>query len=372
MKKGAKTTNKATTSKTTTKPAATKTASKPAATKKQDTKKTSNTHKNHEKKEDTTIDKRAFVSGESTKKVQNTEIIRKSNMKCVKTIQAHEDWVEKIIMLSNGKIITTSQDGSIKSWNLLNNASNKPLSCCEGHSEAVMDVIEFGKDKIVSVSKDKTVHKWNVSTGKELYCYKIDQPVYCIKKINDSLIAVGGADKSIRVLDFSLDTNKEEDLPKIEVARLEGHNDEITALEIGNNMLISSSMDKTIILWNLTKYTLVKKLEGHTEGVKCLKMLKNGNLASGSFDNTIKVWDLSKYTCIQTLKGHTGHIFALNQLPDGRIISGASDWSIIVWNENGSQDFVLEGHEEAVYTIEVLPDGKVVSGSVDQNIKLWD
>ena len=366
--KGKKTTTGAKKTTTTT----TKTTGKaPVAQKTSTTTKTAPaTKKNTKAADNKGTDKRAFVSHESQKKVQNVEIVKKSNMKCIKTINAHEDWVEKVRLLSNGKIITASQDGLIKSWDVLKD--DKALSICEGHSGPVMDIIEFGKDQIISVSKDKSIRKWNVSTGKELYCYEMDGPVYCVKKINDKLIAVGGADKSIRILDFSQNIKNEEE-SEIEVAKLEGHTDEITDLETGNNMLISSSMDKTIILWDLGNYKLIKKLQGHSEGVKCLKFLKEGNLASGGFDNVIKIWDLKKFTCIKTLSGHTGHVFAVNQLPDGRIVSGASDWSIIVWNtEKGIPDFTLEGHEEAVYSIEILPDGKIVSGSVDHHIKLWN
>ena len=79
---------------------------------------------------------------------------------------------------------------------------------------------------------------------------------------------------------------------------MEEHKDLITDLEMATNKrLISASADKTICVWDLNKYKLLKKLEGHTEGVQCLKILKDGNLSSGSFDNTIKIWDLNKYTC---------------------------------------------------------------------------
>ena len=297
-------------------------------------------------------------------------------MKCIKTVQAHDDWVEKALILESGKIITVALDGIIKIWDFSENGKDnkKPLTWLGGHTSGITDVIEFNKNKIITVSKDKTIRKWNVESGKELFCYKTDVPLTCIKKIDDNLIAVGATDKSIYILDFSKDSLNDEDLDKIKIARMEEHKDIITALEItSDKRLISASTDKTICIWDLNKYKLLKKLEGHNEGVQCLKILKNGELASGAFDNTIKIWDLKKYVCIKTLSGHTGHVYCINQLLDEKLISGASDWSLIAWDiEKGEQVFTLEGHEECINSIDVFPDGKIITSSTDQTIKIWE
>ena len=47
----------------------------------------------------------------------------------------------------------------------------------------ILTALEFTPDKrLISASADKTIRKWNVDTGKELFCYKNDQPLSCIKK----------------------------------------------------------------------------------------------------------------------------------------------------------------------------------------------
>ena len=171
-------------------------------------------------------------------------------MKCIKTVQAHDDWVEKALILSSGKILTIALDGIIKTWDFFSNEAKdnkKPLKMLGGHTSGITDVIEFAKNKIITVSKDKTVRKWNVETGDEIFCYKMDVPLTCIKKIDDNLIAVGGTDKFIYILDFSNDIVKEEELDKILISKLEEHKDVLTCLEItSDKRLISSSTDKTI------------------------------------------------------------------------------------------------------------------------------
>ena len=39
-------------------------------------------------------------------------------MKCIKTIEAHDDWVEKAIILSSGKVVTIGLDSIIKIWDI--------------------------------------------------------------------------------------------------------------------------------------------------------------------------------------------------------------------------------------------------------------
>ena len=250
--------------KPTTKPAAKPTAkptSKPAVKESINTKQKEQPKKTVEKKteqkkkttkeKDEGVDKRAFVSGEAPKKVEKVEIKIRTDMKCIKTVQAHDDWVEKAIIVSSGKIVTIGLDGVIKVWDITKD-TKKPLNMLGGHTAGITDVIEFNKNKIVTVSKDKTIRKWNVESGKELFCYTTDQPLTCIKKIDDTYIAVGGTDKSVYIFDFSKDSVNEEELAQLQVARMEEHKDTITSLELADDKrLISASTDKTICIWDL-------------------------------------------------------------------------------------------------------------------------
>ncbi len=57
-----------------------------------------------------------------------------------------------------------------------------------------------------------------------------------------------------------------------------------------SDLLISGSSDKTIKVWDLTTFKLVKTLEGHTGIVHSLAIGKEkGRLFSGSDDKCIRV-----------------------------------------------------------------------------------
>ncbi len=69
-------------------------------------------------------------------------------MKCIKTIEAHDDLVEKAIILSSGKVVTIGLDSIIKIWDI-DKHTKKPLIMLIEHTSGVTDVIEFSKNKII-------------------------------------------------------------------------------------------------------------------------------------------------------------------------------------------------------------------------------
>ncbi len=129
------------------------------------------------------IDKKVFISGQALEQAKPTEIKDFTSIKCLKTIEAHEDCVETVVILGSGKVVTAWEDYTLKTWDLFDEGNKKLLMIFEGHEGYVTGIIEFGKDKIIAVSKDKIVRKWAVSTGKELFCYKLDQPLSFKKKM---------------------------------------------------------------------------------------------------------------------------------------------------------------------------------------------
>ncbi|RNA35496.1 F-box WD repeat-containing 1A, partial [Brachionus plicatilis] len=58
-----------------------------------------------------------------------------------------------------------------------------------------------------------------------------------------------------------------------------------------NGDLASGSGDKTIKIWKKNNFELINTLNGHSNDILCLAVLKNGDLASGSQDETIRIWN---------------------------------------------------------------------------------
>lgn len=90
-----------------------------------------------------------------------------------------------------------------------------------------------------------------------------------------------------------------------------------------------------ITIWNVETGQVVRTLKGHTNWVRCLKELSNGNLASGSADNKIKIWNTRRDKPLRVLKGHTDTVLTLEQLRNTErlmLASGSLDATIKIWD----------------------------------------
>jgi WD40 repeat protein len=79
-------------------------------------------------------------------------------------------------------------------------------------------------------------------------------------------------------------------------ATLNGHTQPAISVAFSPNgkLLASSSLDKTIKLWEVATGKERATLRGHTSLVRCVAFSPdNRMLASASYDKTIKLWDIS-------------------------------------------------------------------------------
>jgi WD40 repeat protein len=159
---------------------------------------------------------------------------------------------------------------------------------------------------------------------------------------------------------------------------LGGHTDQVRGVAVtpDGRMVISSSHDKTLKVWDLETGHCRATLIGHTGNVRSVAVTPNGKVVvSGSWDNTLKVWDLETGGCRATLEGHRGIVFNTAVTPDGKmVISGSQDKTLKVWDlETGHCHATFEGHAELVWGVAVTPDGQtVISSSNDKTLKVWN
>ena len=120
--------------------------------------------------------------------------ISHNSYKCEQTIEnAHEDWIYKVITLTNDRIASCSNDKTIKVW-----SSKEPytlLSTLTGHKKYVIDIIQLkDKEKLVSGSRDYSVKVWNLTTYQcEATINKVDCCFWNdLVQIDHNRIAVGG------------------------------------------------------------------------------------------------------------------------------------------------------------------------------------
>lgn len=203
------------------------------------------------------------------------------------------------------------------------------------------------------------------------------------------------------------------------IASLVGHTNWVVSLAFSydGSILVSSSTDCTVKLWDVNTGECLQTLQGHSNGVfsvaftpdariiasgsddcsirlwsvstgECLKILPGTSwaksiafspdaktLVSGGNDNTIKLWDVSNGQVVKTFQGHHDGIKAIAFSPCGKIVaSGSHDRTIKLWNVSTGQTLkTLEGHSDRVWSVAFSPCGRMLaSGAWDRTARLWD
>jgi WD40 repeat protein len=164
---------------------------------------------------------------------------------------------------------------------------------------------------------------------------------------------------------------------------LQGHVQRATSLAWSPDglRLASSSLDRTVKLWETQTGQEVLTLRGHKDLVGRVVFDPHGRrLASCSEDGTVRVWDATPPEenadpRIQTLQGHhTGVVPCVAFSPDGQLFASAgTDKTLRIWSAKTYQElFRLPGHNEAIFAVAFGPDGRLASASGDRTVKLWD
>ena len=110
-----------------------------------------------------------------------------------------------------------------------------------------------------------------------------------------------------------------------------------------------------------------KTLNGHTEWVSSVFAINN-IIISSSDDRTIKIWDINTAKCINTFNGHTEAVYSVFAI--NNIISGSEDNSIKIWNAStGELINTLNSHTDCVNSV-IAIDNIIISGSCDKSIKI--
>ncbi|KAG2305074.1 hypothetical protein Bca52824_033725 [Brassica carinata] len=141
-----------------------------------------------------------------------------------------------------------------------------------------------------------------------------------------------------------------------------------------SDTIITSSRDKSIILWKLNKdeksYGIAqRRLTGHSHFVEDVAL-------SGSCDGDLRLWDLATGVSTRRFVGHTKDVLSVAFSTDNRqIVSASHDGTIKLWNTLGECKYTIgsdqgDGHKQWVSCVRFSPNTLVptiVSASWDSH-----
>jgi F-box/WD-40 domain protein MET30 len=186
------------------------------------------------------------------------------------TINAHSEPINKIQLISMDLVLTCSDDGSVKLWDLVTK------TCIQEYSGHVGEVT----------------------------CFQAVVPPNMLDNLRSNIL--------------------------IRKSQPEKPYNANNPFEMSNCTLVTGSSDNTIKVWSLVSGHCIRTIFGHLDGVECLAV-DTLRIVSGSRDWTVKVWDFDTGACMHTLVGPQDAINCIS-LADTRIIAGSEDSQVYLWD----------------------------------------
>jgi len=334
----------------------------------------------------------------------NVKIWDVENGLCMHTIK-HDRFVNSVVFSPDGSILASgSLDKTIKIWDVL---AQKPLKTLKEPDKKGINALCFSPDGLFLASSSEN-HKgfriWNIEKGFVLHTFIGHQKdvLSIVYSPDGTKIATGSMDKTIIMWNAkSFD----------KMAGFE-HLEEVNCVAFSPDGKLILSGGVTIKVWDITRGSLLKSLEGHNGAVKGVIMTDdNQTIISCSTDKTIRLWERSKGkifkkslqlepggssfviiegnvikfidviegTLLNTLIGHNDIIkcycFSKQILKKGNfILTGSADRTIKQWNYGtGKCSNTYEGHTGPINSVlYTLDESLVISASDDKTIKIWN
>lgn len=344
---------------------------------------------------------------------------------CLRVLKAHTGCVWSVSFSPDGQQLASgSDDQTVRVWNLRGDC----LQVLKGHTKNVYSVhFSPHNHTLASGSKDATIRIWDAMSGT---CLNVLQGhpegVHCVRYSPDGqCLASGSFDGSIQLwsgqlcsktsklnptvlnghtnwvwgMAFSADggilASGSDDgtvrIWNVQESRcinvLDDHTDDILAIALRDDLMVTASQDQTVRLWNLHGQSL-KTWCGCTSGIRSLNLSPNGQtLASRGQDETVHLWHLqfepntSPLHPYKTLRRTTDLTASLSSWTsdlsfnaDGQTVAtNGQDGFILVWHVQTGALNQWSGHSAPIWTVRFNPTGQILaSGSHDQTIRLWD
>ena len=230
----------------------------------------------------------------------------------------HKGRINCLIKLENNKVVSGSQDKTIKIWDI---EKKECLYTLEGHTSIIWEIKSLTKNRLISAADDNTSRIWNLDKKSSEYFYKSKRHISSIAVLdNNRVLLTSGKNillfdintkEQLSFLDISvwvLKTLKNGDVAaggrgflyilqitdeiKIKTKFGKGHNSTLTnIIELENENLVTSDDKKNIILWDRNDPESVYLIEGHKENVMALCYIEGNKFASVSIDKELKIWE---------------------------------------------------------------------------------
>lgn len=129
----------------------------------------------------------------------------------------------------------------------------------KGHDDYVITCLQFGNNRIVSGSDDHTLKVWSAVTGKCLRTLVGHTGGVWASQMEGNLIVSGSTDRTLKV--WNADTGQC-------IHTLYGHTSTVRCMDIHGKVAVSGSRDATLRVWDIESGECLHILMGHVAAVR--------------------------------------------------------------------------------------------------------
>ena len=118
--------------------------------------------------------------------------------------------------------------------------------------------------------------------------------------------------------------------------KLAGHQDSVFAVVwCDNTGVVTGSLDRLLIQWDLVTKQVVRKFKGHSRGITAACFLQNGEMVTAAHDQSVRVWDVETGKLVRSLNQHSKPIHSMANCPVSgdmpMVATAAGDRTIRFW-----------------------------------------
>eukprot|EP00730_Choanoeca_flexa_P010060 TRINITY_DN1505_c0_g1_i1.p1 TRINITY_DN1505_c0_g1~~TRINITY_DN1505_c0_g1_i1.p1 ORF type:complete len:555 (+),score=172.81 TRINITY_DN1505_c0_g1_i1:150-1814(+) len=252
---------------------------------------------------------------------------------CKSTLTSHHGSITDIDFHINcDALVSASNDKSLGMWQL---KTGRCLHKMTGHSDHVYAARYLESNKVVSCSQDRTLRVWNATRG-------VSEITYMVPSTGLSLVCHSGSrfvslhfDKKLREWDVRQRSKKAVREGK------SGHTENVyaMAMDLAGERALVSSKDGAITIIDLLTLDVLKTLPSDGfEGCPCKPCWSpdGRHIAQGTNSGEVLLWDVTKGSVVKTLSsgGHTGPVTCLAWSRDNdALLSTGKDGKVVIWQE---------------------------------------
>ena len=286
-------------------------------------------------------------------------------IECIKTIDAKNGSINKLLKLKDGRLLSCSDDA----LNIYNKESYELELSIKEHTDKINSCIQLNDGKLVSCSKDKTLQIIELINEKE---YKITSTLKSDASILD-VIEI----KNNEIISLSENIMQIWDLNTFQkIKTIENESNYI--LKINENEFVTSSFKNKIIkFWN-GNYENIKTIDGiqvYKFGTT-MDLYDNETLIALSLSHFYAI-DIKKYEIISNIE-ITGRFVTMSKCLDGNIICSINNYNknnhIVKYNydkKNLTKIFEKKkAHENPIFNCIEIKEGIIASSG--NEIKIWE